>query len=170
VRWELAILLLLASCDQPKPAVSKQDVALAKTMDADIAEIRTSHPGIKGACLKRIRAGELGAFEWIDNPDCFDMLPQQRWSGLWNSGWEWTSFCPEPAKECPIASEQGDVWLTFGNNAYRGPELADGLYRIEFVGRRTKVPGYFGHLDQYDHLMVVDRVIWIEHVPDVHRQ
>jgi hypothetical protein len=162
MRWCLAILVLLTSCDQRKPPVPKEDTALAQAFDADIAKTRASNPGIKEACLKKIRAGELGALEWMDNPDCFEMLPGRRWSGLWNSGWEWTSFCPDPAKECPTASESGDIWLEFGKD--REPQIPDGLYRIEFQGRRTQMPGHFGHLDQYDHLMVVDRLISIRPV------
>lgn len=93
------------------------------------------------------------------------MLPDQRWSGLWNSGWEWTSFCPDPAKKCDATSDRGGIWLDFARDAYRGPELPDGVYRIEFIGRRTKLPGYFGHLGQYDHLMAAGRVISIQKIP-----
>jgi hypothetical protein len=58
------------------------------------------------------------------------------------------------------------TWLTFGKDAYRGVKLADdGVYRIEFVGRRTKVAGNFGHQASYDYLMVVDRLISIVRIP-----
>jgi hypothetical protein len=158
-------LALLAGCNQQKPAVSERDAALANAIDAKIAQIRASNPGIKETCLTKLRANQLGATEWVNNPDCFEMMPEQRWSGLWNSGWEWTNFCPEPAEECPGASDRGDIWLKLAKDAYRGPELLDGVYRIEFVGRRTKVPGHFGHLGQYDYLMVADRVISIKEIP-----
>ena len=134
-------------------------------LEAQVAEIRAAHPGITETCLNGIRAGDFGAFEWMDNPDCFEMLPPQRWSGLWNSGWKWTNFCPAPAKECPGSAEAGDIWMEFGDGAYKGPEIEDGLYAVEFIGRRTKVPGYFGHMAQYDHLMVVDRLVSLRKMP-----
>ena len=161
----IAIALLLASCDQRKPGASREDARLAQAINADIAKIRAGNPGIKNACLEKLRANKLGAFEWADNPHCYDMLPDQNWSGLWNSGWEWTNFCSDPAKECGATSDRGGIWLIFAKGAYSGPELRDGVYHIDFVGRRTKIAGYFGHQAQYDHLMVVDRIISIEHIP-----
>lgn len=161
-----AIGLLLVGCGQRKPVMSKEDEALARALDADIEEIRAGNPGIKEVCLKKLRTGQMGAFEWINNPECFEMLPARSWTGLWNTGWEWTNFCPEPAKKCPISSEHGDIWIEFAEGAYRGlPEQPDGVYRINFIGRRTNTSGYFGHLGQYDHLMVVDRVISIRKIP-----
>jgi len=158
-------MFLLAGCDQRKPAV-RNHTEFARALDEEVANIRAYNPGIKEACLKKVRSGEFGANEWMNNADCFDMLPAQHWSGLWNSGWEWTNFCPAPATACPIAAEHGDVWLIFAKGAYPDAERLEGIYRIEFVGRRTKVPGYFGHLSQYNHLMVVDRVISIAKVPE----
>lgn len=152
--------LALLGCRDERVRVHEND-----KLDAEIDEIRAANPGVKEVCLKKMRTGEFGAFEWMDNPDCFDMLPRQRWSGLWNTGWEWTNFCPKPAKECGTASEHGDIWLELAGerSGARSPP-PDGLYQIEFVGRRTKAPGHFGHLDQYDHMMIVDRMISIRPV------
>ena len=161
----IAIGLLLVGCHQRKPPTSKEDAALARAKDAETEKIRAGNPGLKESCLAKLRANQLGAFEWIDNPDCFQMLPDQRWSGLWNSGWEWTNFCPDPAKECDATADRGDIWLNFAKDAYHGPELPDGVYRIEFIGRRTRVSGHFGHQAQYDHLMVADRAISIQRIP-----
>jgi hypothetical protein len=160
----IAIGLLLVGCHQRKP-VSKQDAELARAMGAELKQIRLENPGMREVCIRAVQANKLGALELLDNPDCFDMLSPQRWSGLWDTGWEWTNFCPDPAKQCGSSSEHGDVWLTFAKDSYHGPHLADGVYRIEFIGRRTRVPGHFGHLNQYDHLMVVDRIISIERIP-----
>jgi hypothetical protein len=156
----IAIALLLVACNIDRG--NKADAALA---DAYLRQLQGQHPGMTDACVRKMRSGEIGVTDFLDNPDCFEMLPAQRWSGLWDTGWEWTNFCPYPAKECGNRSEHGDIWLIFAKNAYNGPELAEGIYRIEFIGRRTKVPGYFGHLDQYDHLMIADRVISIRKIP-----
>src|SRR6185503_5767125 len=83
---------LLVSCHQRKPAVS----------DEDVARFKASFPGITQRCLDDYRYGASWG-DLIDKPECFEMLPPQRWSGLWNSGWEWSIFCPEPAQACPLS-------------------------------------------------------------------
>jgi hypothetical protein len=153
------IAMLAAGCS--RGGSNNTEAALA---DAYLQQLQAQHPGMTDACVQKIRKGEIGLADWIDNPGCFDMLPDQRWSGLWNTGWEWTNFCPATAQQQCDWSKRG-TWLTFAKKAYEGPELEDGIYRIEFIGRRTRVPGYFGHLDQYAHLMVVDRLISIKKIP-----
>jgi len=155
-----ALIGCLLGCDGQRTKTKEE-----KAADAEMQQVLEGNPGLKKECLEKERSGKLRFMGWADNPDCYDMLAPQRWSGLWNSGWEWTNFCPDPAKDCPNESDHDDVWLDFAEGAYRGTELADGVYRIDFIGRRTKVPGYFGHLGQYDHLMVVDRVISIKRIP-----
>lgn len=146
--------LTLNGCNNRKPAVS----------DADYQAFKTSNPGMTNQCLDAYRYGGFNAWRPND-PDCYEMTPPQHWSGLWEIGWEWTNFCPDPAEECEWMSERG-TWLTFAKDAYRGSKpLDDGVYRIDFVGRRTKVAGNFGHQASYDHLMIVDRVISIQKIP-----
>ena len=114
------------------------------------------------ACLDKVRFG--GFIEWRpDDPDCYKMLPAQRWSGLWEHGWEWTNFCPDPADTCDWMAKRG-IWLDFADNVELEDNLPDGIHRIEFVGRRTKMPGNFGHTASYNHLMIVDQIISLEPV------
>ena len=148
----LLLVGLLLGCEA-NHATSDEEAAVNK----EIENIRKANPGLKEACLKKLGTGAIGASEWMNNPDCFDMMPPQRWRGLWNSGWEWSNFCPVPAASCSIAPDHGGIWLTFP--APPTGEETDGVYQIEFVGRRTRVPGHFGHLGQYEHLIVVDRQI-----------
>lgn len=146
-----ALVSLLLGCQKREPMMS----------DADFAAFKEAHPGMLQTCLDEVRFG--GFTEWHPNdPECYDMLPAQRWSGLWEHGWEWTNFCADPAKQCDWMAERG-TWLTFADSDLN-PGLIDGVHRIVFVGRRTKNPGNFGHLASYDHLMVVDRIISIQPV------
>ena len=92
------------------------------------------------------------------------MTPPRRWSGLLNLGFEWSNFCPSPAQTCSLSSERGDVWTELGTGVFKGDELPDGLYQVEFVGRRTLKAGHFGHLNQYDHYMIVDRIVSVKRV------
>jgi hypothetical protein len=148
----VAIAALLAGCHHRKPSMS----------DAEFKALKASNPGMTQKCLDANRFG--GVLAWRpDDPACFDMLPDQRWTGLWEKGWEWTNFCPDPAADCDWMAKRG-IWLTFAKDAYRGPKLANGIYRIEFIGRRTRQAGNFGHTNAYDHLMVVDRLISIRQV------
>jgi len=152
--WLIATGLLVLGCDQRKPAVS----------DADFRMFRASYPGMKAECLDAFRYG--GVVAWRpDDPDCFDMLPPQRWSGLWETGSEWTNFCPDPAIECDWMEKRG-TWLIFAKGTYPALENIGGMYRVKFIGRRTRVPGNFGHQASYDHLMVVDRMISMEKVEE----
>src|SRR3954466_15248641 len=113
-------------CHQRKSAVS----------DADFEAFRTGNPGMTQKCLDEYRYGGIRAWR-PDDPDCYELLPDQRWSGVWVVGFEWTSFCPDPARTCTNDGERGANWLTFEKGAYPGPERPDGTYRIEFIGRRT---------------------------------
>jgi hypothetical protein len=152
----IAVAVLLVGCEQRKPAMS----------DADFEAFKASHPGMKETCLDAVRyGGDWGSA--VDDPDCFENLPPQRWRGLWNSGWEWSIFCPEPAKACPASSADGGIALRFADSA-PPPHvpISEGiLFQVEFIGRRTKVPGSFSHLGQYKHMMVVDRLISMRQVP-----
>ena len=149
---ELLIIALLCGCSDAEPAYPK-------TRD-ELEKLAAANPGLTETCREDLQRDGIDAIALRDD-ECFEKLPAQRWRGLWDRGWEWTSFCPAPARECPIRADHGDIWLERAEDAYKGPELADGLYQIEFVGRRTKFPGHFGHLNQYDHLMVVDRIVSI---------
>ena len=151
-RVSIAVAVLLIVCQDRKPAVS----------NAEFAAFKASHPGMTQACLDEVRYGGFVAWR-PDDPDCYEMLAAQRWGGLWEHGWEWTNFCPDPAKQCDWMAERG-TWLIFAESADPGQDLPEGVHRIEFVGRRTRVPGNFGHTNSYDHLMIVDRLISIQPV------
>ena len=154
----IAVTQLLVGCH--RNGGYNREAALA---DAYLQQLQAQHPGMTDACVQKIRSGEIGLTGWIDNPDCFEMLPDQRWSGRWDTGWEWTIFCPDSAKNCGAAN--GGTWMTGGKGVHLPRDFAWGVYHVEFIGRRTKVPGYFGHLDQYAHMMVVDRFISIQKIP-----
>jgi hypothetical protein len=134
--------------------------------DVEFNEFKVEHPGMTDECLNAVRYGRDWASA-VDDADCFEMLPPQRWSGLWNTGWEWSIFCPKPATTCPVTSADRGISLRFaGSEPHREAATAGGtVFQVEFIGRRTKVAGYHGHLDQYAHLMMVDRLISIRQVP-----
>ena len=152
-------MILIASCSG-----ERRETRQPKVSDAQMRDFRAARPELSQRCLDEVRYGGFEAWE-PDDPDCYEMTSTQRWSGLWARGFEWSNFCPDPAKTCPIYGEPGVSSLRFADGVLPAGERPDGLYRIEFVGRRTKVPGHFGHLDQYDHLMIVDKLIALHRLP-----
>ena len=133
--------------------------------DADFEAFRASNPGMTKRCLDDYRYGGIVALP-DRTSDCYEMLPDQRWSGLWDSGWEWSIFCPSPAKTCSTSESNGGIALEFAkNNPAPSAALSNGtLFRVEFIGRRTKMAGHYDHLGQYKHVVVVNRMISIKRI------
>lgn len=99
----MAATLLLFGCHRDRG--NNAEAALA---EAYLEQLQGSHPGMTDACVQKIRTGEIGLTGWIDSPACFEMLPDQRWSGRWDSGWEWSIFCPDGTTKCE--ANRG-IWL-----------------------------------------------------------
>jgi hypothetical protein len=126
--------------------------------DGELAQFRAR--GVKSSCLETIRWGGLGSFR--DPEECFEKLPPARWRGLWRNDPEIPFFCPEPARKCPEGKERERIWLDF--NSLR-PNLTawGGLYKVDFIGRRTARGGFHaGHGAAQD--MIVDRLISIKEI------
>lgn len=148
----LIAILALAACERRQPLLS----------DAEMREMQEILPGMTGECVERVRFGGLEAFPAaVEN--CFEMTPQQQWSGLWRNDFEGSRFCPGPAEECDYESPGDQIWLSYSEQLSRAgtepPFGYGGLYEIEFVGRRTLRRGQFGHSGGFDHEIVVDRLI-----------
>ena len=157
MRTELVLvsLLILTACEKRSADFS----------DADLKQIRAENPGMTETCFRALR--REGMSGWPDSVDgCFEMLPAKRWGGVWNTGWEWSNFCQSPARDCPVYGEPGVMTMEFAPGAYNGPDISSGLYAIEFVGRRTAKPGGYGHLGQYSHAIVVDRIVSLKKIED----
>ena len=149
-------LALATACGaSPKPVMS----------EAQIAELREVTPGIREACVQKVRFGGIKAMpRKID--ECFEMMPPQRWSGLWRDAFEGSRFCPAPATRCSADSPGDAIWLGFADeqNAPKRTAWNNGLYAIEFIGRRTARKGSYGHVGMSDHEIIVDRLISIKQV------
>ena len=92
---------------------------------------------------------------------CVKMQPQQRWRGLWRDDFEGSRFCPAPARECTHDSPGEQIWLS------ETPGRPDGgLYRVEFIGRKTMYKGPYGHMGVFDQEITIDRPISIELIED----
>ena len=156
----LSFFVLLGGCE---PAVKKEPA----TSDEDMLLIKAEYPGLTDECLNRVRweGGGLGDA----SEGCFKMEPARRWQGLWRTGFEISRFCPAPAAECQEdIDDSPKIWLTSAAPIRRpaGPSEAS-LYALDFVGRKTAFRGGYGHLNGYEHGIVVDRIISIRMVGGV---
>lgn len=158
-------LLLLPAIAIGLMAGSACDGRMAKLSDAKIQELRRNLPGITNECIEKVRFGGVEALPQ-QTQDCFEMMPPQHFRGLWRDNFEGSRFCPEPSRTCSYDTSGDEIWLTMSAGAGE-PErkMVGNLYSIEFRGRRTKVPGSYGHLGMSRHEVLVDKIVSIAAVP-----
>jgi hypothetical protein len=156
-----ALIALLAACGEEPPAANS-DFEGGPISEVDVNMIRRDSPGMTEACVVALRERGFNGMERVPLDRCFEMMPQQRWQGLWRNFFEGSRFCPSRATQCSHESPGEDIWLTFPRGREPvGQDEFGGLYAVEFIGRRTRYPGGFGHMGMSDHEMIVDRLISI---------
>jgi len=126
--------------------------------EADYQDIVAGRPGLTDECKRELR--ETGTFSPFDGR-CYQTLPPRRWTGIWNAGWEWSNFCAAPARQCGVSARNGEMALQFADGAYPKGDDLDGTFEIAFIGRQTKHADGYGHLGQYQHMIMVDRLLAI---------
>lgn len=151
MRWSsllACVAIYLNGCDRPKPKLNA---------DAMLA-IRSEYPGMTDRCAEEIRFGRDEALN--DTAQCFRMTEARQWRGLWLDGFEAQQFCPIPAQKCEVRDvREGQIWLRFPGGEKPTGRLATGkVYQIEFIGRRTLLPGAHGHMGTSEHEMLVERI------------
>lgn len=90
---------------------------------------------------------------------CFDMAPKRRWKGLWLKGFEDSRFCPSPATSCSFETPGKSTWLSEPDKDIDVGSYDGDVYEVEFIGRRTSKSGRYGHLGEFDHEIIVDKMI-----------
>jgi hypothetical protein len=125
--------------------------------DAELARMHAR--GMKTSCFETIRWGGLGSFR--DPEECYEKLPARRWRGLWRNDPNIAFFCPDPARECPQGPESQRISLEY--TALPQVSGWGGLYRLDFIGRRTARGGsWAGHGAAQD--IIVDRLISVKEI------
>lgn len=144
-------LLLTQSGCRATPALS----------DAEVQRIRGMLPGITSTCLSLIRYKGLVAMPTrVDQ--CFKMTAPRRWKGVWRREFELSRYCPVETSTCGSAYTGNEIWLSFVDDVAQKLPAHNGLYSIEFVGRKTLVPGAHGHMGTFHHEILVDRLISVK--------
>lgn len=149
--------LLLSGCGDE--ARKKAEPQLS---EAEIRELRAAYPGMTEDCLATIRRHGINAAP-AGTDKCFHFTRPEHWVGLWRVGFEVSQFCPGNTTKCRF-DVAPRMWLSSRDDS-RAAWPSDGLYRVEFLGRRTLHPGHFGHMGLYEHEIIVDRMISIQKVP-----
>ncbi|QIG78639.1 hypothetical protein [Stakelama tenebrarum] len=114
-------------------------------------------------CLSRNADGQT---ESRPTDQCFVMLDQARFSGVWLDAYEASMFFPD-VRELPAFSKFEEGWWV-NRNFDGGPALDPArphVYRIEFIGRRTRHAGMYGHLGTARHEVYADRILSIDEIP-----
>jgi hypothetical protein len=144
--------LLLTACDAqpshtppPEAYRSWKDRAL---VGLHLASLERLPCATKVKTAGRIREGML------PTDQCFKMTERRRWSGVWVNEFEDSSF-HSGRTNVPLSDSAG-WWL---EPTKPMPRVDGKAWLIEFVGRRTKYAGGYGHMGMFDHEIIVDRVI-----------
>lgn len=98
-------------------------------------------------------------------PDCYRFDEQRKFLGVWRNEFEGSSFY-EGRAALPLEDRRyAEAWLDFSKEAISNGTydtlhaMGPSVVQIEFVGRKTSVPGTHGHFGQYPHFIIVDRVL-----------
>lgn len=147
----IALLCGVAGCDRRPPAFS----------DQEIAELRAELPGITDDCLENLRVS--GVTELIEQTDqCFRMTSAKGWAGIYVDGFENQLFCPASTDRCEFDPAGDRIWTTFKMDHPRRSKIpTERNFAVEFVGRRTLLPGQHGHLGSFNHEIIVDELVSI---------
>ena len=166
-----------AAQEKPEVYLRAEDQERARSLDKPCQETDVGHGCWRfndhlvreGPCTYHINAGAIGM---IPIDQCFKMEEPRRYRGIWIDEFEGQAFIPEgtepPQWPSPDSTSPGwrerleraqaaSIWLDVER---AGLEHKEGRkIRIDFVGRKTLYPGYYGHMGMSGGEIIVDRVI-----------
>lgn len=123
-------------------------------------------------CTYRVSAT---IFASLPTDRCFRMEPARRHRGVWVDEFEGQLFIPEGAKpaqwprtdpQTPGWREQFEraraatIWLDVGRSGLADDRRGERRRMfVDFIGRKTRHVGHYGHMGMSGHQIIVDRVI-----------
>lgn len=170
----------------PEVFAREEDQARARLLSKPCTEADVGHACYRydgrlvreTPCTYHVDAETIGSLP-IDK--CYKMDPPRRYRGVWVDEFEGQSFIPEGTKapewprgdpKSPEWRKQADrviaatIWLDverakIGHDWQRGGRKVF----IEFVGRKTRYPGNYGHMGMSGQEIIVDRMISLRECP-----
>jgi hypothetical protein len=97
--------------------------------------------------------------------ECYRFLPPERMRGVWRDAFEGSEFFPGASRP-PAEGAVSGIWLDAESREplpprlRRSPQSSGTRYlAIDFIGRRTRYPGKYGHMGASEHYVIVLRVL-----------
>jgi len=181
--WTMLSLGIVDAAAQERPEIylRAEDQERARSLDKPCQETDVGHGCwrfndhlAREAPCTHIDAGIIVG---IPVDQCFKMEEPRRYRGIWIDEFEGQAFIPEgtdpPRWPSPGSTSPGwrerleraraaSIWLDVERV---GLEHKGGRkMRIDFVGRKTLYPGYYGHLGMSGSEIIVDRVISLKEI------
>ncbi|WP_420142887.1 hypothetical protein [Sphingomonas sp.] len=163
-RAVLLVAIILAGCDRHAPPIA----AYVNPIDGYARILPLEVLGIH-SCAKERTANGKTVIEGIPFDQCYKMLPAKRMRGVWLDEFEGSRFFEDvdhPDQVIAALRHERDAklwpfgeWLGWGKA--REPETPprSRMVLIDFVGRRTAVPGSYGHGGGSRSEVLVDKVL-----------
>jgi hypothetical protein len=116
----------------------------------------------------------------LPTDQCYRMDEPRRYRGVWIDEFEGQQFIPEGTRppKWPDGNSRtpgwrkrleqarlASIWLDTSRATFAKKPRVGGRKWIEFVGRKTRYPGLYGHLGMSGHEIIVDRVIALRECP-----
>lgn len=161
----IVVLLCVAGCDgrdAPFNAYQRPRDAFAAFLPLEIFDIY--------ACATRKQSDGIAVIVSVPTEQCYKMRPPKRYKGIWLDQFEGSRFFENASDPDVVKAEvlRGlddwgeDEWLgwSYKEKLKMLPETSNArLVSVEFVGRRTKYRGRYGHMGGSSSYIVVDRMI-----------
>ncbi|QIG79014.1 hypothetical protein [Stakelama tenebrarum] len=120
-------------------------------------------------CYHKVEAEAGDYSEFIGKDACYRFDPPRHFEGIWRDEFEASRFFPN-LDHLPAPEEDSGIWLSVDSVWNKLPPAVNEAaekgvttnYRIAFIGRKTSVPGHYGHMGASREDIVVHRIIEIE--------
>ena len=166
MRAVLLAALLVAACSRAQPSGGNGQTGPVGTLEGNRQGGPAAPPaGGDDAC----RPGY----------DCADLAPAERMRGVWVTGFERSAFVPNATAAPAYGDPAPDrIWLDFADGSPPDPALRAELDKmgttaavaLEFIGRRSRGPGNFGHMGGAREMVRVERIISARIIGPIRRE
>ena len=122
-------------------------------------------------CTVRRDYDGIAVLENIRTDQCFKMLPQKQYRGIWLDQFESSMFfegelsvavVEAKIRRDPRMRKLRREWLSWNEQQFKTQSSAppqNRYFLIDFIGRRTAYPGQYGHLGMSRSEIIVDRML-----------
>jgi hypothetical protein len=164
----VATVLLLTACS-PRPGAPDPE-SYQRIRDRMIVRFHLE-PLAGYPCSYPTKVEGITVMATLDDDQCYRFNPPERIDGIWINEFE-NSALLTPTQFAKFNTPEGtiDGWLdirtALPSRLRDSHGRYDGNFHIVFIGRRSAYPGHFGHMGMAPNLVLVDKLISIERLPE----